>query len=340
MAVTAEKILSDLKQGNYAPIYFMQGEEPYYIDLVSNYIEANALSETEKSFNQQILYGKDVKLNQVISAARSFPMMGQRQVVIVKEAQNLDEFNIKEYDFSLFENYLKSPQPSTVLVFCYKYKKLNKVKKITKTIMQHAVFLETSKLYENQMPDWIKAYVKAKGHSINRQALMLLTEYIGNNLERMSNEIDKVLVNFTSPAEINESLIQEYVGINKDYNVFELQSAISKGDALKANRIINYFAADSKKNPAIIAIAFLHGFFAKLLMLHQSPDKSERAICSIIGVSPYFAKEYVLAIRRYTPAKVIQNLAYVYEADLMFKGVNATINDRELLKELVYKLMH
>ncbi|WP_375577803.1 DNA polymerase III subunit delta [Marivirga tractuosa] len=340
MAKSAEQILADLKNGNYAPVYFLHGEEPYFIDLISNFIEKNGLDESEKGFNQQILYGKDVRLDQVVSASRSFPMMGQRQVIIVKEAQNLGEFTQSDFDFSMFENYLKSPQPSTVLVFCFKHKKLDKRKKIVKTLEQFSVLLESNKIYENKVPDWIQNYVKSKGHTINRQALLLLTEYIGNNLERLSNEIDKVLVNFSDPVEINEGLIQEYVGINKDFNIFELQSAIIKGDALRANRIINYFASDPKNHPAVVNIAFLHAFFAKVLLIHHSPDKSERGVASAAGVNPFFAKDYLAASRRFNINKTIQNLAHIFQADLMFKGVTANIGEAQLMKELVYKLMH
>jgi len=340
MAKSADQILADLKNGNYAPIYFLHGEEPFFIDQISNYIEKNALDDGEKGFNQQVLYGKDIKLNQVVSAARSFPMMGSRQVIIVKEAQNLGEFTESNFDFSLLENYLQSPQASTVLVFCYKHKKLDKRKKIFKSLQQHTILLESNKIYENKIPDWITQYVKSKNHSINRQALMLLTEYIGNNLERLSNEIDKVLVNFTKPSEITESLIQEYVGINKDYNIFELQSAIIKGNALKANRILNYFASDPKNHPAVVNIGFLHSFFSKVLLIHHSPDKSERGVAAAAGVNPFFAKDYIAASNRYNLNKTIQNLAHIYQADLMFKGVTANIADAQLMKELIYKLMH
>jgi len=340
MAKSADQILADLKNGNYAPIYFLHGEEPFFIDQISDYIENNALDDGEKGFNQQVLYGKDIKLNQVVSAARSFPMMGSRQVIIVKEAQNLGEFTESNFDFSLLENYLQSPQASTVLVFCYKHKKLDKRKKIFKSLQQHTILLESNKIYENKIPDWITQYVKSKNHSINRQALMLLTEYIGNNLERLSNEIDKVLVNFTKPSEITEALIQEYVGINKDYNIFELQDAIIKGNALKANRILNYFASDPKNHPAVVNIGFLHSFFSKVLLIHHSPDKSERGVAAAAGVNPFFAKDYIAASNRYNLNKTIQNLAHIYQADLMFKGVTANIADAQLMKELIYKLMH
>jgi DNA polymerase-3 subunit delta len=340
MAKTAEQILSDLKNNNYAPVYFLQGEEPYFIDLISDYIEANALDESEKGFNQRVLYGKDVGLNDVISAAKSFPMMGQRQVIIVKEAQELAELKKKDADLAVFENYLQNPQPSTVLVFGHKHKKLDKRKKITKSLTQHAVFLESSKIYENKVPEWIEQFVKGKNHKINRQATMLLTEYIGNNLERLSNEINKILINFKEPVEINEKHVQEYVGINKDYNIFELQKAVVQGNVLQANRIIQFFAADPKNHPVILSIGFLNSFFTKLLLIHHHPDKSDRGVAQAAGVSPYIAKEYMAAIRRYNLQKVLQNLQYIYEADLTSKGVNASMADEQLMKELLFKLMH
>jgi DNA polymerase-3 subunit delta len=340
MAKTADQILDDLKKNVYAPIYFLQGEESYYIDLISDYIEANALNEAEKGFNQRILYGKDVAINTVISAARSFPMMGQRQVIIVKEAQEIAELKKIPDDMSVFEAYLQNPQPSTVLVFCHKHKKLDKRKKVAKSIEKASVYLESNKIYENQVPEWVQKYIASKGHKINRQATMLLTEYIGNSLERMSNEIDKILINFKEPIEINAALVQEYVGINKDYNIFELQKAMVLGNALQANRIINYFAADPKNHPVILSIGFLHSFFSKLLLIHHHPDKSDRGVALAAGVSPYIAKEYMAAIRRYNLPKVMQNLAYIYEADLTSKGVNASLPEDQLMKELVFKIMH
>ncbi len=340
MAKTAEQILADLKGGTYAPIYFLHGEEPYFIDVISDFIEKNALNEAEKSFNQRILYAKDVSLNNVISAARSFPMMGQRQVIIVKEAQELAELKKAETGLEVFEAYLQNPQPSTVLVFCHKHKKLDKRKKISKLIEKNTVFLESNKIYENKVPEWVQQYVTTKGYKINRQATMLLTEYIGNNLERMSNEIDKILINFKDPVEIDAALVQEYVGISKDYNIFELQKALVTGNVLQANRIIQYFAADPKNHPIILSIGFLHSFFTKLLLIHHSSDKSDKGVAMAAGVSPYIAKEYIAASRRFSLNKVMQNLAYIYQADLSSKGINASLAENQLMKELVYKLMH
>lgn len=340
MAKTADQILSDLKNNNYAPVYFLQGDEPYYIDLISDYIEANALDEGEKGFNQRILYGKDVGLGDVISAAKSFPMMGQRQVIIVKEAQELADLKKKDGDMAVFEHYLQSPQPSTVLVFGHKHKKLDKRKKISKSLEKYAVFLDSAKIYENKVPEWIDQYVKGRQHRINRQATLLLTEYIGNNLERLSNEINKILINFKEPTEITEAHVQEYVGINKDYNIFELQKAIVQGNVLQANRIIQFFAADPKNHPVILTIGFLNSFFTKLLLIHHHPDKSDRGVAQAAGVSPYIAKEYVQAIRMYTLQKVLQNIQYIYQADLSSKGINASMDADQLMRELLFKIMH
>ncbi len=340
MAKTADQILSDLKNKNYAPVYFLHGEESYFIDLISNFIEKHALEESEKSFNQRIFYGKDVGLNEVISAAKTFPMMGQRQVIIVKEAQELAELKKKEADLSVFEHYLQNPQPSTVLVFGHKHKKIDKRRKIAKTLEKYAVYLEAGKIYENKVPEWIGQFVKGKGHTINRQAMLLLTEYIGNNLERLSNEIDKIIINFKVPTEITEKHVQQYVGINKDYNIFELQNSIVQGNILQANRIIQFFAADPKNHPIILSIGFLNSFFTKLLLIHHHADKSDRGVAQAAGVSPYFAKDYIAAIRKYNQLKVLQNLQYIYQADLASKGINAQIKEEQLMKELLFKLMH
>jgi DNA polymerase-3 subunit delta len=241
---------------------------------------------------------------------------------------------------AVFEHYLQSPQPSTVLVFGHKHKKLDKRKKITKALEKHAVFLDASKIYENKVPEWIGQYVKARRHTINRQATLLLTEYIGNNLERQSNEINKIIINFSKPTEITEAHVQQYVGINKEYNIFELQKAIVQGNPLQANRIIQFFAADPKNHPVILTIGFLNSFFNKLLLIHHHPDKSDSGIAQAAGVPPYIAKEYLQAIRRFNLQKVLQNIQFIYQADLSSKGINATVDANQLMRELLFKLMH
>ena len=340
MAQTAENVLADLKSGKYAPVYFLQGDEPYYIDLISNYIERNALSEAEKGFNQMIMYGKDVAMNAVMTNARRFPMMAARQVVIVKEAQDIQDFG-KETGQKILEAYLNNPLDSTVLVFCYKYKKLDKRKAISKLIEKQSVTVTTKKLYDNQVPDWVMRFVKSKGYSINTKAAYMIADSVGNNLERITNEIDKLLINLPEKTEITGELVEKHIGISKEYNVFELQKALTMKDVLKANKIVVHFGANPKNNPLIPVIAMLFSFFSKLLLAHHAPNKSDAGLASVLKVNPFFVKDYKLGMRNYPMGKVIANIHYLKTADLQSKGVGiGTVNEEQILKELVFKLLH
>lgn len=340
MAVTAENILSELKQNKYAPVYFLQGEEPYYIDLISDYIEANALQESEKGFNQVVMYGKDAEVNKILTNARRYPMMAERQVVLVKEAQEIPDLN-KEDGQKLLESYLKNPLPSTILVFSHKYKTLDGRKSLAKTVKEKAVLLTTKKLYDSAIPDWIVSYVKGKGFGIDIKATQMLTDFIGNNLSSLTNEINKILINFKEKTTIDAGIVQKFVGISKEYNVFELQKALGTRDVVKANQIVNYFEANPKNNPIIPVVALLYSFYSKLLMVHHAKDKSERALASTLGLNPYFIKEYLIAARNYPIYKVIDNIHHIKNADLQSKGVDsASMAEGQILRELVYKLMH
>lgn len=337
----AGKILRDIKENRYAPVYFLQGEESYYIDLISDYIEGHALDEASRGFNQVIVYGKDVKLPDVLSHARRFPMMSERQVVIVKEAQNMDGEFRKAFGEKMLENYLKNPLPSTILVFCYKYKSLDKRKKLYKLLLKHSVVLTTKKLYESQLPEWIRNYFKARDFSVTEKAVHMLADYIGNDLERLSNEIDKMLINFKEPREIDDRLIQKYIGISKEYNAFELQKAISYKDPLSAFKIIDYFSANPRDNPIIPIIGTLYSLFSKLLILHASKAYSEDAVASTIRINRFFAKEYIAGLRNYPLQKVVRNIHDLRQADLYSKGVdNASLSESQILKELTYKLLN
>ncbi len=340
MVQTPESVIAELKKGNYAPVYFLQGDEAYYIDLISDYIEENALTEGDKGFNQTIIYGKDHQVSQVITNAKRFPMMSQRQVVIVKEAQDLSDLN-KEAGQKLLLDYIKNPLASTILVFGHKYKSIDKRKALGKALDKYTVFVSTKKLYDNQVPAWIGTYVSGKQHKIKPKATQMLADFIGNNLERLANEIDKILINFAEKVEIDEAMVQKYVGISKDFNVFELQKALQVMDIMKANRIVNYFESNSKRNPIIPVIAVLFSFYSKLLVAHHSKDKSERALASVLKVNPYFAKDYIIALRHYPLIKVVDNIRHLREADLKSKGVgNASATEGQILRELVFKLMH
>ena len=330
----------ELKSGKYAPVYFLQGEEAFYIDQITNYIEKHCLQEAEKGFNQTVLYGKDVNMGQVITNARRFPMMSERQVVIVKEAKDIQDLN-KEEGQKLLLDYLENPVPSTVLVFAHKHKKLDGRKPLSKAVGKKATLVNSAKIKDWDLPKWIEEYVSSKGLGIDYNSVQLLVEHVGNNLERLDNEISKIEINLADQKQITQEHIQKYVGINKDYNVFELQKAISNRDVLKATRIVNYFGANIRQHPIIPMLALLYSYSTKLLMLHAAKDKSDSGLSRALGVPPFVLKEYKLAANHYGLPKVMQNISYLKEADLKSKGVNAgNQREEEILRELIFKMMH
>ncbi len=340
MATDVNAILSDLNNNKYAPIYFLQGEEPFFIDQVSDFIEKNALDEASKGFNQIVMYGKDVSMNEVLGNARRFPMMSDRQVVIVKEAQNIKDLN-KEQGAKLLGEYLDNPLPSTILVFCHKYKKLDQRKKIGKDVSKKTVFLDAKKLYDNQIPDWVKSHVKSVGYSINEEAAYLLANFIGNNLERIGNELKKIYLNLGEEKEIKSDHIHKYIGISKEFNVFELTKALAFKNGNKAFGIVNYFASNPKENPAIMVIAVLFSFFSRLLLVHSLPDKSEKSISGALRIPFFAAKEYKQAISLYSPHKLDAIISYLHVADMQTKGINAnSLDDGQVLNELIFKILH
>lgn len=352
------QILTDLKRRIFKPVYFLSGEEAYYIDQVSDYIEKNVLDESEQEFNQTILYGKEADMNAIISAAKRFPMMSEYQVVIVKEAQNLkelgkssgggddddDEAPVKKSAGgagNALANYLQHPQPSTILVFCYKYKTLDKRSTTYKSLQKNHVFLETKKLYDNQLPEWITTFVQDNKFKIGPKASFLLAEFLGNDLSKITNEVGKLFINLKEGEEITAELVQDNIGMSKEFNVFELQDALAKKDILKANRIINYFSANDKDHPAVMTLSSLYGYFTKILLYHFSPDKSKFAIAQALGVNPFFVDGYTKAAQNYGTAKLKAIFSYLKEYDLKTKGVdNAGVNNGELMKELVFKILH
>jgi len=340
--MTPQQVLSDLKKNEYAPLYFLQGDEPFYIDQITQHIEEHALTEAEKGFNQIILYGKDADMPTVLTNAKRFPMMSTRQVVLVKEAQELADLQQKAGQ-EMLSQYVQQPLPSTVLVFCYKYKMLNKNLGLYKKLNQFAVLVESKKMYDNQVPDWILQWTKQRGLSIEQQAVHMLMDHIGNNLERLANELDKVAINLDKEAaeSITAELVQKYVGISKEYNAFELQKSVAQGNFAKAFQIVYYFAANPKANPLIPTVALLFTFFSKLLLMHQATDKTERGLASLLKVHPFFVKEYRTAVVNYPLPRVIRNISLLRQADLHAKGIdNISGTDEQILKTLVYQLMH
>jgi DNA polymerase-3 subunit delta len=340
MASKAEEVIKDLKSGKYAPVYFLQGEEPFFIDRISDYIEKNAIAEHEKGFNQVLMYGKEAPMNVILSNARRFPMMADRQVVIVKEAQNIPNLGKEEGD-ALLMNYLQNPLPSTILVFAHKYKKLDGRKPLSKELDKKAILVNSEKLRDYQLPAWVENYVKSQGHLIDPPTAAFLADSIGNNLEVIANETAKIFINFTEQVTVTKDLVQKYVGINKEYNNFELLKAIGFKDIIKANRIIHYFAQNPKNNPLIPLIALMYNFFAKIALVHANHRMGDTELAKITGVNVYFLKEYKTAAKNYQLGKVIDCFTYIHEADLFSKGVDSGgRSDAEILREMVFKIMH
>jgi len=403
--MTFEQIITDLRNKIYHPLYFLMGEEPYYIDVISDMIEETVLTEAEKGFNQTILYGRDTSLAQIAGLARNFPMMANYQVIIVKEAQDLirkndldrlhatirarealegarnrklveqirqrklvnpadaarslgldkpqERSNLEEVFKHLqllsgetgkgyleFIQLLEQPVRSTILVIDYKYEKLDRRKALAKKIEKAGVLFESTRLYENKIPEWIAAYLRGKGYGIEVPSTVLLAEYLGNDLSRIANELDKLVINLPRGTKVNQEHIEANIGISKDYNIFELQKSIGLGDLPKAQRILNHFAANSKENPAIKTIAVLFAYFSKLLIYHSLTDRSPNNIASALSVHPFFVKDYQQAASRYDLRKTQEIIGLLHAYDLKSKGIDtATVDDGELTRELVFRII-
>lgn len=329
------QIVSDIKSGNIKPIYFLMGEEPYYIDKISDYIEENVLDEAEKGFNQIVMYGRDVSVEEIVASAKRFPMMAERQVLIVKEAQDLSRTIEK------LTSYAENLQPSTVLVLNYKYKKLDKRKKLYKAISKNGLIFESKPLYENQVSDWIRRVLGGKKYQVEPKAAQMLVEFLGTNLSKISNELDKLTTILAQGTIITPEHVEENIGISKDFNNFELRKAIGERNIVKANRIINYFAQNPKNNPLVMTISLLNSFFTQLLIYHGLQNKSREQVAKALGIRPFFVPEYTSAARNYPMRKVAQIIAMLREADVKSKGVGANNQTQgDILKELLFKIMH
>lgn len=340
MDASVRKILADIRSRKYAPVYFLQGEESYYIDLISDYIEQNVLSDAEKGFNQVVLYGKDVTMAAILTHARRFPMMAERQVVIVKEAQDIQDLN-KDIGSKLLLDYLGKQVPSTVLVFCHKHKSLDKRRELGKKIDKLALTLTTKKSYDNQLPEFVSEYVSEKKVTMDDRAILAICEFVGNDLHRLANEIDKLIISLPKGESISLEHVMSQVGVSKEYNIFELQRAMFKKDALLANKIVNYFEGNTRKNPIIPVVAYLYSLFSKLLAASQASDKSEKGLVSELKVSPYAVRDYTLALHHYSQQKLMENISFLREADLKLKGVNTGSTDEgQIFRELIWRLMN
>ena len=334
-----KKMLATLKKGDYKPVYFLMGEEPFYIDYLTNYLANNVIPEDEKDFNQTVLYGKDVSVNDIMSQARQYPFMGERMLVLVKEAQDLSR------TIDQFADYFKSVQPTTVVVFCYKYKSLDKRKALYKALAksEHAEVFESNKLRDYQVEAWVKSFVNELGLEIEPKGVSMLVEFLGNDLSKIANEIEKLKIVLKDQKTITADLIEDNIGISKEYNNFELINAVAYKDEAKAFGIAKYFALNTKNNPFVVTTALLYNFFSRLLQYHGAIYKNTNAnpadIAKSIGVNQYGLKDYQAASRLYPMKKVSANIAAIREADLKSKGVNANaMSHDDLLKELLIKI--
>ena len=324
------KIINDIKAGNIKPIYFLMGEEPYYIDKLSEYIEDTILTEDEKAFNQTVLYGRDATIEDIASTAKRYPMMAERQVVIVKEAQDL----AKTIDD--LENYVSNPMESTVLVICYKYKTLDKRKKLVKMLDKIGVVFESKKLYENQVGQWITRVLHGKGYTIEPKANAMLVEFLGNDLNKINNELEKLQIILPKGSTIAAKHIEENIGFSKDFNNFELLNALGSKNQLKAYQIVQYFSDNEKANPLVVTTSTVFGFYVKLLKYHGLKDKNPKNVASVLGVNPYFLKDYDLALKNYPMKKVSQIVTTMRSIDVKSKGVGANaLPSHDLFKEML-----
>jgi len=331
--MSVEKILGDWKKLKFKPIYWLEGEEEYYIDKLVQYAEHNILSEAEAGFNLTVFYGKDADWTAVINACRRYPMFAERQVVLLKEAQQMR-------DIDKLEAYIEKPLTSTVFVVSYKEKKVDGRSKLARLLKDKAELFSTKKMYDNQLPDWTAELVRSKGYTIAQKALLLLVDHIGNDLSRIDNEVEKLLVNLSGRDNITEDDIEKYVGVSKEYNVFELQDAFAKKDKAKAIRIIQYFESNPKAAPIQLILPSLYNFFSKAYMVFGQPGRDDKTVAAAIGVNPFFVKDYLAAVRNYNYEGIEQGLLLLHAYNLKSIGVGSTgTGDAALLKELTVKIM-
>ena len=328
-----DDVIADIRKGVFYPIYFLMGEETFYIDVIADFLAEKVLSDTEKEFDMTLLYGKDTDVHSIISQARRYPMIAKYHLVIVREAQNID--NMEE-----MLNYVQKPLSSTILVICYKYKSFDRRKKFIKEAEKAGVVFEGKRLFDNQVPSWISGYVKRKGYRIGPEAVQVLADHLGADLGKIVNELGKVFINIKKNEEITPQLIETHVGISKDFNVFALQKALGSKDSFAAFQIVRYFNDNPKANPLPLTLAMLYMYFSRLMIYHGLPSKDKTSVASALSVSNFFVAEYQQAARNYTLDKLVRIMSYLRQCDIRSKGIdNQTISQGDLLKELVYKVL-
>lgn len=331
--MTPEKIISDLKKAHFKPVYWLEGDESYFIDQVIEFAERGILSESEAGFNLTVFYGRDTAWPDVINACRRYPMFSEKQVVIIKEAQDLK-------GIEKLEGYVEKPLSSTLLFVGYKGKKIDGRTKMARLLKEKSVLLSTKKMYDNALPEWTSELVKEKGYSITKKALFLLIDHIGNDLNRLNNEVDKLALNLKDNKQITEDDIEKFVGVSKEFNVFELQQAISQRDLYKAIRIVQYFGNNPKAAPLPLVFPSLYNFFSKVQVVYSVASKDEKTVATALGVNIYFVKDYISTSTKFSSSEIEKLLLLLYEYNLRNLGVNDSgTDDAELLKEMIVKMI-
>lgn len=327
-------IQQDIKNKVFYPVYLFQGDESFFIDKLIELLEENVLNEAEKEFNLNVVYGREIDVSQLVSLAKRYPMMANHHVVIVKEAQNLQKIE-------QLESYIKNPLKSTLLILEYKYKTLDGRKTISKTINEKGVVFTSQKLYDNQIPDWITNYLSSREYSITPKASLMIAEFVGNDLSKIVNELDKLLINLEKGLEITDQHVENNIGISKDYNMFEFQNALGKRDAPRAYKIADYFGKNIRNFPMMLITSSLYYYFTKLMLVHKSKSKDAKEIGYIIGLHPFIAKEYIRGSSNYSFGKLASIIHHLKTYDLRSKGIdNASTDQAELLRELVFKILN
>ena len=329
-----QQLLTDIKQQKFKPVYLLHGQEPYFIDTISKALEKHTLTEEEKSFNLTVMYGKDSDVNQLMESAKRYPMMAERQVVIVKEAQGMR-------NIEAIESYLANPLPTTVLVIAYKGKKVDGRKKWLKLAQKNGVEFFSKPIYENQVPAWVEKYLKGRNYQISPKAAALIAESLGTDLAKITNELDKLMLNVEAGTTIDENHVETNIGVSKDFNNFELQNAIGHLNHAKAQQIALYFAQNTKDHPPIVTISVLMKFFTQVMCVFFEKNRDKFTIAKKIGVNPYFAGDYITTAQNYSGKKVMENITLLREYDGKIKGVEtANVEQGDLVRELVWRLMN
>jgi DNA polymerase-3 subunit delta len=344
LIAAVDTILKDIRNKRIAPVYLIHGDEPYYIDRIAEELEKVAVPVAERGFNQFVLFGKDADVGAVLNYARRYPFMAERQLVLVKEAQQLTGIGDKSAQ-TLLEDYALNPLASTILMLCYTKEEgkpaLDERKAWVKAFGSKGKLLGVKKLYDNKVPDWIGEYCREQGAKVSPKACQLLADHIGNDLKRLAGEIDKILINLHVGEEISAGTVERLVGISKEYNVFELQKALTQRDVVKANRIVDYFARNPKDNPLVVILAQLFSYFSKVLLVQASKDQSDKALAPLLGVNPFFVKDYLSAARTFPLNKVADIIHAIRRADARSKGIDApTLSEGDILRELVFDILH